>query len=98
MPAVNFTLEPRGRKAAPHKAQHRHTSPLAQELAQAARDRKSKRKDFKLREEFEEAARDDGKGKAGGESSQGPRPARDPDPDRPRRPRRRPGLDPGRER
>ena len=80
---------PKGRRAAPHKAKHRYTSPLAREMAEAARRVAPKRTRIDLSEDFARAAgvgRTDGDGDGG--SSDGPKPRPEPKTRRPRRRKR----------
>jgi len=78
MPAFTLELKPPGRKAAPHKAKNRYISPLARELAEAARERQESKK-IRLADEFTRAAREEsGEGESGGSASGGPQPAAEP--------------------
>jgi hypothetical protein len=78
MPVFTLELKPPGRKAAPHKAKNRFISPLARELAEAARERQERRK-IKLADAFERAAREEsGEAESGGGASGGPQPPPEP--------------------
>ena len=82
MPALTLELKPRGRKVALYKAKQRHISPLARELAEAARNRKE-HKTIKLTEEFARTSGSEGDdGKAGDSSSSSPKPAAEQQPER----------------
>jgi hypothetical protein len=69
MPTFGLDLKPRGRKDAPHKAKNRYISPLARELAEAAKERPASRP-VRLGEEFTRASRgESGEGDSSGTAS-----------------------------
>lgn len=74
MPALTLELKPPGRKAAPVKAKNRYISPLARELAEAAREGRDDKK-IRLTDEFARVARDEsGAGESEGGRSGVPAP------------------------
>lgn len=92
MPELTLELKPRGRRAVPHKAKNRYTSPLAREFwADQAEAPRRPTRALSLQEEFERAAKgDEGRGGGGedGNGSQGPKPTDPSDPPRTRRTRK----------
>jgi hypothetical protein len=96
MPALNLDLKPKGRSAVPHKAQNRHRSVLAKDLAEAAQKDRSKDRQVDLAADFARAAGEGKSGDQGRGSSDGPKPASRSRSNR-RRQRRR-NRDKGRER
>lgn len=78
MPTFALELKPPGRKPRIVKAKNRYISPLAQELAEAARERKAG-KAIKLADEFARAARDEsGESESGSGATGMPQPAEKP--------------------
>ncbi|MEM9813557.1 MAG: relaxase/mobilization nuclease domain-containing protein [Pseudomonadota bacterium] len=61
MPSLGLEMAPPGRRAAPAKAMHRHTNPLAREMAMAKRRPNPEKPEApgKLQKDFEQAARGD---------------------------------------
>ncbi|MEM8821635.1 MAG: hypothetical protein AAGE90_19275 [Pseudomonadota bacterium] len=105
MPSLGLEMAPPGRRAAPAKAMHRHTNPLAREMAMAKRRPIPDKPEApgKLQKDFEQAARGDqihsetreGGGDGG---SRTPKQERQGERALPRRAFRRRGRDPDKER
>ncbi|MEL6187355.1 MAG: hypothetical protein AAFU79_22255, partial [Myxococcota bacterium] len=107
MPSLGLEMAPPGRRAAPAKAMHRHTNPLAREMAMAKRRPIPEKPEApgKLQTDFEQAARGDHadtdtRSEDRGRGSTTPKLDRQDERESPRRAFRRRGRDPdkGRER